>query len=56
MVIQKKLIKKLSLGTMYSIEREYSLMITENQRAIVWHNEKYAATKPFILGKDSNLF
>ena len=54
-VIQKKLIKRLELGTMLSIEREYSLMITENKRAIIWHNEKYAGTKPFIIGKDSNL-
>lgn len=53
---QEKWIRAHSKSTIFVNKTTFNLKVTENKRAIVWHLEKFADTKPYKLSQDNSLF
>lgn len=52
---QEKWNKNISLSTIFVKDSPYNLKITDNKRAIIWLNNKFANTKPYKLNKDNTI-
>ena len=43
------MVRKMTMETIHTYRAIIRLKLTENKRAIVWHNNVFVDTKPYIL-------
>jgi hypothetical protein len=51
---QLKFIKKVSMDTIYTYKALINLKLTEGKRAIIWQDDVFVATKPYIVNEDKD--